>query len=205
MKNKEALFITLEGGDGAGKSTLLEKLKRHFISEERDVVTTREPGATPLGASLRHLLLHEETITVTKRAELFLFLADRAQHVAEIIEPALKRGAVVISDRFFDSTIAYQGAARKFDLATIKEMSLFATDNLVPDATLFLDLDPEVGLKRAQNVDAPDKFEIEKLAFHKAVRSGFLAIAKQEPERFHRIDATLSPDDVFKEALACLS
>jgi dTMP kinase len=204
MSQSSALFITLEGGEGAGKTTLMDRLSLHFSQSGHDVVTTREPGGTDLGAKVRHLLLHEKAIQVTKKAELFLFLADRAQHVEEIIKPALKRGSVVISDRFFDSTLAYQGAARQFDLEAVEKMCLFATGELVPDCTLFLDIDPLDGLKRARNVDELDRMESEALSFHESVRAGFLDIAKKQPKRLHRIDASLSPEEVFSQAVACL-
>ena len=198
----KSLFITLEGGEGAGKTTLIEGLARHFEKQGRKVVITREPGATPLGVKIRHLLLHEKDAPA-KRAELFLFLADRAEHVEKLIRPALERGEVVISDRFFDSTLAYQGAARNFPLETLREMNLFATGGLIPDRTFFLDLDPKIGLKRAQNVGEKDRLESENLQFHEDVRSGFQSLANQE-NRVKTLDATLSPEKVLKEAIACL-
>ncbi|MDN3507798.1 MAG: dTMP kinase [Simkaniaceae bacterium] len=201
MKHKP-LFITLEGGEGAGKTTLIEGLASHFEKQGRKVLITREPGATPLGLKIRHLLLHEKEAPA-KRAELFLFLADRAEHVEKVITPALERGEVVISDRFFDSTIAYQGAARNFSLEKIQEMSLFATNDLIPTRTFFLDIDPEIGLKRAGNVGEQDRLESENIKFHEAVRKGFQDLANQE-DRICTLDATLPPEKVLAEAIKCL-
>ena len=155
------------------------------------MIKTHEPGATPLGHALRDLLLHRRDVGPTKRAELFLFLADRTQHVEEVIIPALKEEKIVLCDRFSDSTLSYQGAARSFDTEEIKEFCTFAAMGLVPDLTLLLDLDPKVGLARAQQRKGNiyDRLESEEMAFHAKVREAFLSLSEEEPDRFRVIDA----------------
>jgi len=195
-QQKSSLFVTFEGGEGSGKTTVMAAIAVHLEKQGHDVLTTREPGATDLGAKIRHILLHEKSISITSKAELFLFLADRAQHVEEVIKPALKKGSIVLCDRFVDSTLAYQGAARQIDESFIKELCQFTTGNLIPDLTLFLHIDPQEALKRAS--DTPDRLETEKLAFHNRVLEGFECIAKAEKERVKQIDSTQSLEDVVE-------
>lgn len=182
------LFITLEGGDGAGKSTQAELLGRWLESLGREVVRTREPGGTDLGASLRNLLLHGAD--VAPRAEALLYAADRAQHVAEVVRPAIARGAVVVQDRYIDSSLAYQGAGRPLDPAEIRRLSEWATDGLWPRLTILLDVAPELAAeRRAAAGAAADRLEREAEEFHRRVRSEFLALAHTEPDRFLILDA----------------
>lgn len=196
------MFITFEGGEGAGKSTLIDSVYQHLQKQGQKVVKTRAPGGTVTGHLIREMLLHKESLS--PRAELLLFLADRAQHVEEIILPALKEGSVVLCDRFNDSTLAYQGGARGFDKEWVKKLCAFATQNLQPDLTLYLDLDPAEGLRRVDH-RTKDRIEAETLEFHQKIRTAYLEIAQKEPKRFHVLNASQSPKDVFAQALPFLS
>jgi dTMP kinase len=188
------LFLVFEGGEGAGKSTQVERLATLLRAQGNEVVVTREPGATEVGARIRALLLDPQT-RLTDRAEALLYAADRAQHVAAVVRPALRRGAVVISDRYVDSSLAYQGAGRRLLVHEVAGLSTWATEALRPDLTLLLDVDPAEGLARATG--APDRIEQESLAFHRAVREGFLALAAAEPRRYLVVSAAQGPDEVF--------
>jgi len=188
-KGTGGLFITLEGGDGAGKTTQAELLQEWLEEHGRTVLRTREPGGTPLGVAIRRLLLHDEA-AIAPRAEALLYAADRAHHVATVVRPALARGEVVLQDRYLDSSVAYQGAGRVLDPQEIRELSLWATDGLLPDLTILLDL--AAGAARARREAsraAPDRMEAEADAFHERVREGYLALARAEPSRFLVVDA----------------
>ena len=195
------LFITLEGGDGAGKSTQVELLQAWLEARGHEVVRTREPGGTMLGVELRKLLLHGEH--VDPRAEALLYAADRAQHIATIVRPALERGAIVVQDRYIDSSLAYQGAGRVLDIADVKRLSDWATEGLQPRVTAILDIAPQdAAARRHARGGADDRLESEAATFHEAVRDGFLAIAAAEPDRCVIIDATLPVDEVHAQILA---
>jgi dTMP kinase len=204
---QRGLFFTFEGGEGSGKTTLQQKLSSYLTSLEYSVVNTRAPGGTALGAAVRDILLYKEKIQLCKQAELFLFLADRAQHVEEVIGPALEQKKIVLCDRFNDSTIAYQGGARHGDLSFIEQLCSFAVHDLIPDLTLYLDIDPQQGLKRAKQAivthakSSYDRLEQEKIDFHERVRHAYLALAKKWPQRIHVVEATQSADQVFSDAL----
>ncbi len=202
MEAQKKVFISFEGGEGAGKSTLIQKVYEEFLKREAPVLLTRAPGGTMTGELIRHLLLHHDEKDISFRCELFLFLADRAQHVEQVIVPALKKQTIVLCDRFNDSTVAYQGGARGFDPAWVRKLCLFATKDLEPDITLYLDIDPHEGLKRVER--SKDRIEKEDIAFHQKIRLAYLQIAKQEPKRFHVLDASQSPDDVVRQALHVL-
>ena len=193
------LFVVFEGGEGAGKSTQVTRLAAVLEEVGHEVVVTREPGATPVGVRVRALLLDPAT-TLSPRSEALLYAADRAQHVATVVRPALERGAIVISDRYGDSSLAYQGAGRALPQEEVARLSQWATDGLVPDLTLLLDIDPAVGLARATG--APDRIEQESLAFHRAVRQGFLDLAAAEPHRYLVVSAQLSPEAVHAAVVA---
>lgn len=197
-----AKFITFEGGEGAGKSTLIDAILEALTARGLAALKTRAPGGTKVGAEIRALLLHKKELALTGRAELLLFLADRAQHVKEVIEPALKEGKILLCDRFNDSTIAYQGGARTLGVDKVKELTHFASFGLIPDLTLYLDIDPAIGLKRAARAGGgKDRIEEETLAFHQTLREAYLAIAHEEPGRFKRIDASAAPAQVFRQAM----
>ena len=202
----QGVFITLEGGDGSGKTTLQQKLSSHLSSLGYVIVVTRAPGGTPLGASIRDILLHKTKIALCARAELLLFLADRAQHVEEVIVPALHKKQIVLCDRFNDSTIAYQGGAREEDLEKIGSLCRFASVDVEPHLTFYLDVDPKLGLERALRIkSASDRLEGEALAFHQKVRAAYLALAKKYPQRIHVLDGSVSPERVFAKAVDILS
>lgn len=191
------MFITFEGGDGAGKSTVIARVKESLEKSGKEVVLTREPGGVPLGEEIRALLLESKT-SVSIMAELLLFLASRAQHVTEKIKPALEAGKVVLCDRFTDSTLAYQGYARGLGIETLLPLCKLATGGLDPHLTLYLDLDPSIGLARAKSFD---RMEAEAREFHEKVRQGFLKLAEMYPLRIHKIDASKTQDDVFKQVM----
>lgn len=194
-------FVALEGGDGAGKSTQARLLGR-WLAEElgHEVVLTREPGATPLGERLREVLLHGGS--VDPRAEALLFAADRAQHVASVVRPALERGAVVVTDRYSDSSVAYQGAGRELDGDEVAHLSRWATRGLVPDLTVVLDVSPEVGRDRVG--EQGDRLEQEPASFHSIVRQRFLELARQSARRYVVVDASADPDTVHRQVRARL-
>lgn len=197
-------FITFEGIEGCGKSTQLELLKAHLEKKGRAVLSVREPGGTLLGERVRSVLLNGTEEGVDPWAELFLYEACRAQLVAKVIKPALTEGKVVLCDRFFDSTVAYQGFGRGLDAQKIEGLNALATGGLVPDLTILVDCPEEVGLKRAWariNASAgarEDRFEKEELAFHRRVRGGFLAIARNEP-RVKAVDGSREISTVHRE------
>ena len=202
--SERGTFLTFEGGEGSGKSTQLRALARRLEVAGLPVLVLREPGGTPIGEAVRSLLLDPDHTGIDATAELLLYEASRAQLVADIIEPALAAGRVVICDRFYDSTTAYQGYARGLSLAHIGELNATATGGLAPDRTVVLDIDPELGIERATRQGA-DRLEGESLAFHRAVRDGFLAIAAAEPTRVRVVDASGSPDEVAERVIAAVS
>ena len=192
------LFISFEGSDGVGKSTQADALEEFVRERGREVVRTLEPGGTELGQEIRHLLLHRKG-DVSPRSEALLYAADRAHHVATKIRPALEAGKVVIVDRYLDSSVAYQGAGRELETKEVRDLSLWATNGLLPDVTVLLDLDPAVARdRRDQTGTEPDRLEREKIEFFSAVRKCYLELAANEPERFLVIDATLSKDEIQK-------
>ena len=194
------MFITFEGIDGVGKSTQLDLLQSWLEGRGREVVRTLEPGGTELGQEIRHLLLHRKG-DVAARAEALLYAADRAHHVATKIRPALASGKVVLSDRYFDSSVAYQGAARELDVTEVRNISLWAVDNLIPDLTVLLDLDAHAAiLRRNKTGTEPDRLEREKVDFFERARSQYLELAKEL--RFLVVDATLSIDEIQEQIRA---
>lgn len=202
-KKHKGLFITFEGGEGVGKTTLIDRVFGELIQKGFAVMQTRAPGGTELGKHIRELLLHRDDFHLLKTPELFLFLADRAQHVEEMILPELESNKIVLCDRFNDSTMAYQGAARAFNKDDLRHFCSLATSHLVPDLTLFLDLDPVIGLERAKQKkgSSHDRIEQEEISFHTKVRQAYLDFATEEPDRFHIVDASLPSNEVFKQAM----
>ncbi|MEU3691108.1 dTMP kinase [Streptomyces narbonensis] len=187
-------FIALEGGDGAGKSTQVQALAEWIRAKGHEVVVTREPGATPIGKRLRSILLDVSSAGLSNRAEALLYAADRAEHVDSLVRPALERGAIVLSDRYIDSSVAYQGAGRDLSPTEIARISRWATDGLVPNLTVVLDVSPETARERF--TEAPDRLESEPPEFHARVRAGFLALAAADPSRYLVVDAGQEPEDV---------
>ncbi|MDT0308404.1 dTMP kinase [Streptomyces sp. DSM 44917] len=191
-------FIAVEGGDGAGKTTQTEALAEWIRGKGHEVVVTREPGATPIGQRLRTILLDVSSSGLSHEAEALLYAADRAEHVASVIRPALERGAVVISDRYLDSSVAYQGAGRDLSAAEVARISRWATGGLVPHLTVLLDVSPETARERF--TEAPDRLESEPSEFHQRVRAGFLALAAADPARYLVVDAGQDPESVTTAA-----
>lgn len=190
------VFITFEGGEGSGKSTQIRRLVRRLQTGGAAVRALREPGGTRVGEAVRGILLDPSSAGLDPRAELLLYEAARAQLVAEVIEPALAAGEVVVCDRFYDSTTAYQGHARGLDLEEVARLNAAATAGLAPSRTLVLDLDAATGLTRAVGSGQADRLEAEDLSFHESVRAGFLAIAADDPQRVRVIDASGTADEV---------
>lgn len=195
----EGLFITFEGADGCGKTTQLMMLAKYLKSQGRDVVVTREPGARGLGEKIREILLNYDG-EVSSQAEAFLFLADRAQHIDVIVNPAVKSGKIVLCDRHTDSTVAYQGFGRGLDLERINMLNNIATGGRKPDLTFVFDIDVETSMKRVGN--ERDRMESSGMAFFNRVRQGYLEIAKNEPERVKVIDASRSIEEIHKDVVA---
>ena len=193
------MFIAFEGGEGAGKSTQVRGLTERLTAEGHVVRATREPGGTPSGAAIRGIVLDHAHAALSARAEALLYAADRAQHVHEVIRPALDAGEVVLTDRFVDSSLAYQGAGRAIPLDDVRKLSAWATEGLRPDLTVLLDLPPEDGLARARGRATADRLEAESLDFHKRVRQTFLALAGADAARYLVLDARRSPDELAAE------
>jgi dTMP kinase len=183
------VFITLEGGDGVGKSTQSALLREWLEGQGREVVVTREPGGSELGAEIREIVLHRRG-HIAPRAEALLYAADRAHHIETVVRPALERGAVVLQDRYLDSSVAYQGAGRVLDAGEIRELSLWAAEGLLPDLTVLLDLDQAAARIRLDAARTRfDRLEAERGEFHERVRHAFLGLAEAEPDRFLVVDA----------------
>lgn len=206
------MFITFEGIEGSGKSTALQGLAAWLQQRGHGVAVTREPGGSRLGRTLRSILLDLGNTDITPEAELFLYLADRAQHVAQVVRPALDEGMVVLSDRYADSTVVYQGYGRGLDPMMLRQFNDVAVGGLWPDLTILLDLEPEAGLNRAlaRNVRegmhaAEGRFEAESLAFHTRVREGYLTWAALHGGRYRVVDATQSPEDVVRDVVGIVA
>lgn len=189
-------LITFEGGEGGGKSTQIARLHDYLMAQGHAVIVTREPGGTPIAERIRDLLLDPENDSLVSMAELLLYEAARAQHVGELILPAMNAGTIVLCDRFYDSTVAYQGAGRHVAPADVETLNNLATCGLKPTITILFDLPPEIGLQRAKGDSAGDRIEKEALGFHERVREGYLALADADPERIHVVDALQSMDDM---------
>ena len=198
MPDTTGVFISFEGIDGVGKSTQADLMQSYLAAKGLEVIRTLEPGGSDLGVEIRHLLLHRKG-EVSVRSEALLYAADRAHHVASVIRPALAKGQIVISDRFLDSSVAYQGAGRELDLTEVRNLSLWAVDNLLPDLTVLLDLDAATAsVRRGKTGAEPDRLESEKISFFEAARKTYLELAKNEPNRFHVVDASQDPDSIWK-------
>lgn len=206
------MLITFEGGEGAGKTTLINRVEEALVKKGRSVIKTREPGGTGLSDHIRAWLLNRDfAIKVGKEAEVLLFLAARVQHLEELILPALKEGKIVLCDRFNDSSVVYQGLARGLGVDKIKDLCSLVCNNLEPNLTFFLDVDPAVGLERTKRVRKEnatdgevDRIESEGIDFHRLVQNGFRELARTDNKRIHTLDANKSENEVFSQALEIL-
>lgn len=206
------LFITFEGIEGSGKSTQIRITGDYLDKKKTPFIITEEPGGTGLGSELRRILLDKTALNIAEKAELLLFAADRAQHIEEVILPAMKEGKVVLCDRFSDATIAYQGFGRGLDLDFIRTVNDFSSKSLKPDLTLLFDILVETGLERIKGrisrtgkVSLEDRFEREKMEFHRRIRDGYLSLLSDEPERIRLIDGSREVEEVAKEVCHCVT
>ena len=206
------MFITLEGIEGCGKTTQINRLSTFFENRGQSCVVTREPGGTAIGKEIRSILLNPSSKDMVPRAELLLYMADRAQHIAALVKPCLAENMVVLCDRYFDATVVYQGYARGLDTRFIHELHRLVLEDFKPDITILLDLPPHIGLARAwKQLDngarsgTESRFEEETLSFHEKVRAGYLELARLEPERFRTIDASRDEDQVQKDIREALT
>jgi len=201
-KESREMFITFEGIDGVGKSTQIDLVEKWLDSKGLPYIRSFEPGGTDLGQEIRHLLLHRKG-DVSARSEALLYAADRAHHVHTKIKPALGEGKVVLGDRYFDSSVAYQGAARELDLDEVRDISLWAIDNLLPDLTVLLDLDAKEAMtRRNQTGEGPDRLEQEKVDFFERAREAYLELANREPERFLVLDASETVEQISQKLIS---
>lgn len=196
-----SLFITLEGPEGSGKSSVMEKVYERLLSEGYEIVKTREPGGTPIGEQIRNVILNQDNTKMDIRTECLLFAASRRQHLVEKIWPSLKQGKLVFCDRYLDSSLAYQGYARKLGIDNVLNVNLFATENTYPDLTLFFDVAPEIGLERINKNHNREvnRLDVEKLEFHKNVYQGYITLLNMYPERIKRIDASKPFNEVVED------
>lgn len=195
------VFITFEGIEGSGKTTVIARVAEAVRTTGRDVLVTREPGGTAIGDEIRRVLLDPTHRAMAPLTELLLYAASRAQHIAEVIRPALAAGRVVLCDRYADATAAYQGAARRIKAATIRQLRKIATDGVEPSLTILLDLPVPVGLARMTQRGPGDRLETEARAFHERVRRGYLRLAQQEPDRIKVVDADRAQEMVLNDVL----
>ena len=197
------MFITIEGPEGSGKSSVCRRIYEKLLELGYDVILTREPGGTPISEAIRDVILNKQNTSMDGRTEALLYAASRRQHLVEKVWPALKEGKIVLCDRYLDSSLAYQGGARGLGVDEILGINMFATEGTFPDTTLLFDIEPELGLARiAKNQNREvNRLDLEKIDFHHSVRNTFLALAKRYPNRFEVIDASLSYDEVFENAL----
>jgi len=200
------MFITLEGPEGSGKTTAVETAVKKLEEMGYQIVRTREPGGTPIAEQIRNVILDKANTAMDPRTEALLYAASRRQHLVEKVWPALKEGKIVICDRYLDSSLAYQGAARGLGVENVLNVNLFATENTWPDLTLLFDIKPEIGLARisANSNREVNRLDLEKLEFHNKVREGFLSLAKRYPDRFVVIDASLSREEVAKATMEAI-
>jgi len=199
------VFITFEGGDGAGKTTQIEMLRNWLERQGHTVVVTREPGGTDIGVELRNIVLHHRGF-LAPRAEALLYAADRAHHIHTVVRPALERGDVVVQDRYFDSSVAYQGAGRVLSEEEVKNLSLWATEHLMPQLTVVLDIPADIARERRDSDNRVfDRLEAEADDFHERVRQAYHRLADAEPERFLMIDGQRPVDDIHAEVVSRVS
>ncbi|MED4696984.1 dTMP kinase [Peribacillus frigoritolerans] len=203
---RRGIFITMEGPEGAGKTTITQMLGKALQQEGYQVLLTREPGGVPISEQIREVILNKDNTAMDSRTEALLYAAARRQHLVEVVMPELERGGIVLCDRFIDSSLAYQGHARGLDIEEVYNINKFAIGDMMPDATLFFDIDPEEGLRRIQSNGEREvnRLDLEALDFHKKVCEGYQFIINRWKERFIIVDAGRSIDEVFEETKAGL-
>ncbi len=197
------VFITFEGGEGSGKTTIASLVKEQLEKEGYQVVLTREPGGVDIAEEIRNVILDVKNTNMDKKTEALLYAASRRQHLVEKVIPALNQGAIVICDRFIDSSLVYQGLARGIDIDEVYEMNLFATENILPERTIFFDIQPELGMQRiAMNKDREvNRLDMENMDFHYKVYQGYLQICDKYPKRIVKVDASQSIENVFDQVI----
>jgi dTMP kinase len=197
----QGVFITFEGNDGSGKSTVIERIAEELKKNGREVILTREPGGIKISEQIRQIILDKNNSEMDSRTEALLYAASRRQHVFEKIRPALEKGNIVLCDRFIDSSLAYQGYARGIGIDEVYNLNLFATGGLLPDLTIYIEINPEVGFSRMkQNSRELDRLELESISFHKAVHEGYRLIADRFKDRIVTINGEKTPQEVIEEA-----
>jgi dTMP kinase len=203
---KRGIFITMEGPEGAGKTTITQMLGKALQQEGYQVLLTREPGGVPISEQIREVILNKDNTAMDSRTEALLYAAARRQHLVEVVMPELERGGIVLCDRFIDSSLAYQGHARGLDMEEVYNINKFAIGDMMPDATLFFDIDPEEGLRRIQSNGEREvnRLDLEALDFHKKVCEGYQFIINRWKDRFIIVDAGRTIDEVFEETKAAL-
>jgi len=195
------LFISMEGPDGSGKTTQIERLKDYFLNKGYEVIITREPGGTQISEKIRDIILDVNNKALSNMTEALLYAASRAQHVEEKIKPALENGKIVISDRFVDSSIVYQGYARGIGIDIVESINNFAIQGFMPDITFFFDIEPELAMKRKNSQKSLDRLEQEHISFHNKVYEGYKILLKKYPERIKSINARQSIDNIYEQII----
>lgn len=197
-----SLFITFEGGEGSGKSSVMKEVAKRLAADGYEIIETREPGGTPIAEQIRNVILDKANTKMDARTEALLYAASRRQHLVEKVWPALEEGKIVMSDRFLDSSLAYQGVARGLGVDNILNVNLFATEGKYPDLTLFFDIEPELGLARiaANKGREVNRLDLEALSFHHMVRNAFLDLSKRYADRYVKIDASKTFEEVIEDA-----
>ncbi|WP_232698991.1 dTMP kinase [Brevibacillus daliensis] len=203
---KRGLFLTLEGGEGAGKSSVITLLEEKLVEMGHEVLVTREPGGVEIAEKIRHIILDTAHVKMDGRTEALLYAAARRQHLVEKVLPALEEGKIVLCDRFVDSSLAYQGYARGLGIEQVLSINMFAIQDCLPDVTLYLDVDPKVGLARIHSNDEREinRLDLEGMKFHEQVRAGYEQVVEQYPERILRIDANQSLENVLEQIISSL-
>ena len=197
-----SLFITFEGGEGSGKSSVMKEVAKRLAADGYEIIETREPGGTPIAEQIRNVILDKANTKMDARTEALLYAASRRQHLVEKVWPALEEGKIVMSDRFLDSSLAYQGVARGLGVDNVLNVNLFATEGKYPDLTLFFDIEPELGLARiaANKGREVNRLDLEALSFHHMVRNAFLDLSKRYADRYVKIDAAKTFEEVIEDA-----
>ncbi|MEI5909600.1 dTMP kinase [Bacillus spongiae] len=204
--NKNGLFITVEGPEGAGKTTIIHKIEESLKNSGYGVIKTREPGGIKIAEKIREIILNPDHTEMDPRTEALLYAAARRQHLVEKVLPALEKGIIVLCDRFVDSSLAYQGFARKLGIEEVYSINKFAIEETLPDLTLYFDISPEEGLRRINENQGREinRLDLEEIDFHHQVQEGYLRLIKREPQRLKRVDASQDPDQVLEDCLSII-